>query len=198
MESSGWGEPREVTVSMPSITLFSVGHSNLSTGEFLQLLSTHQIAAVVDIRRFPGSRKYPHFNRDQFSAMLQEHGIAYHWIGELGGRRSPRTDYESPNGGLRNTSFRNYADYMATEEFRAGFKELTGIARRHRTALMCAESVYWRCHRRLVSDLVVAQGGSVQHIFPSGEAKPHQLTDTARVEDGSVTYPGPPTLFGSA
>lgn len=185
----------QIVIAMESLELFTVGHSNQSPAELLTLLARHQIEALVDIRRFPGSRKYPRFNREELSTVLKEHGIDYHWIEELGGRRPHRRDHDSPNRGLRNASFRNYADYMATPEFRAGIGKLSGIAATHRTAIMCAEAVFWRCHRRLVSDFLVAQGGTVQHIFPSGEAKPHNLTSEARAEAGSVTYPGPPTLF---
>lgn len=183
---------------MESIELFTVGHSNQSTEELLELLARHQIMALVDIRRFPGSRKYPRFNREVLAAVMNDRGIDYHWIEELGGRRPRRRDYESPNQGLRNASFCNYADYMATPEFRTGIEKLTEIATTHRAAIMCAESVFWRCHRRLVSDFIVARGGSVQHIFPSGDAKPHDLTKEARVKAGSVVYPGPPTLFETA
>ncbi len=180
---------------MQIISLFSIGHSNHSTEQLVDLLHSHQIKALVDIRRFPGSRTLPHFNREPLSAELKEEGIDYEWIEELGGRRPKRKDFSSPNTGLRNDSFRNYADYMLSKEFVLGMNKLEGIAGAKRTAIMCAESVFWRCHRRLVSDFVVANGGTVQHIFPNGEAKPHTLTEEAKADDGFVTYPGQKTLF---
>lgn len=180
---------------MQNIEIFTIGHSNHSLEEFLTLLKQNQIEVIADIRRFPGSRSYPHYNQDNLSAELRANGIGYEWIQKLGGRRPKAKDFVSPNAGLRNDSFRNYADYMQTEEFQKGMDELAAIAESQRTAIMCAESVFWRCHRRLVSDFVVANGGSVQHIFPSGEAKPHTLTAEAKVENETVTYPGPKTLF---
>lgn len=181
--------------SLSSIELFTIGHSNHSREDFLNLLKQHAIEAVADVRRFPGSRKYPHFNQDELSQSLQDIGIEYLWIEELGGRRPKAKNFESPNTGLRNESFRNYADYMLTEDFREGIGKLAEIAAEKRTAILCAESVFWRCHRRLVSDFVLAQGGRVQHIFPSGDSKPHSLTAEARVENETVTYPGERTLF---
>lgn len=180
---------------MRNLNLFTIGHSNHSQEQFFDLLRQHDIEALVDIRRFPSSRTFPHFNRDSLSGALQAEGIEYHWIEALGGRRPKAKDFASPNMGLRNEGFRNYADYMLTDEFRTGIDWLTEIAGTKRTAIMCAESVFWRCHRRLVSDFVLATGGSVQHIFPSGEAKPHGLTEGANVEDREVTYPGQKTLF---
>jgi uncharacterized protein (DUF488 family) len=180
---------------MPGIDLFTIGHSNHSLEQLLELLGQHGIEVLVDIRRFPSSRTFPQFNREQLSAALQSRGIEYHWFEELGGRRPKRKDFVTPNTGLRSENFRNYADYMLTDEFHQGMNRLSEIAGAKRTAIMCAESVFWRCHRRLVSDLVVANGGSVQHIFPDGEVKPHELTAGAKVEDGEVTYPGQKMLF---
>jgi uncharacterized protein (DUF488 family) len=179
-----------------SIELFTIGHSNHPLEQFLDLLKRHQIAVLVDIRRFPGSRSFPQFNQDNLSAALREEGIDYLWLEALGGRR-PKSKSSSPssNSGLRNASFRNYADYMQTEEFRQGIDELLKMAASRRAAIMCSESVFWRCHRRLVSDYVTANGGSVQHIFPNGTIKPHSMTEGADVENGTVTYPGPKTLF---
>ncbi len=175
--------------------LFTIGHSQHSAEQFVDLLRQHQIGALVDIRRFPGSRKYPQFDQEEFAKNLPEHGIKYHWLQSLGGRRPKVKGFVSPNTGLRNESFRNYADYMLTDGFREGISTLEQITETQRTAIMCAESVFWRCHRRLVSDFWVANGGSVQHIFPSGEAKPHKLTDGVKLDDGCVTYPGQRMLF---
>jgi len=189
---------RRSTISPPAMStpqLFTIGHSTHSLEQFLALLTGHRIEALVDIRRFPRSRKFPQFNREDLARALAENAIEYHWLESLGGRRRKPDDSPSPNAGLRNEGFRNYADYMLTEEFEQGIDRLLEIAASRRTAIMCAESVFWRCHRRLVSDFVLAQGGSVQHIFPNGEAKPHALTQGAQVTDGKVTYPGPKTLF---
>ncbi len=158
---------------MQNAHVFTIGHSNHSGDNFFERLRQHGIAALVDIRRFPSSRAFPHFNRDELSTALQANDIEYRWLQELGGRQPKRKHFDSPNWGLRNDSFRNYADYMLTDQFRAGMNALSEIARAKRTAIMCAESVFWRCHRRLVSDFVLASGGTVQHIFPNGEVKPH-------------------------
>jgi uncharacterized protein (DUF488 family) len=175
--------------------IYTIGHSTHSLDDFLSLLARQEIGALVDIRRFPGSRKWPHYNRENLAAALAEQGIAYHWLESLGGRRKSSKDLASPNLGLRNDSFRNYADYMLTEEFREGVDELLKIARRRKTAMMCAESLFWRCHRRLVSDYLLAHGHGVEHIFPDGEVRPHALTRAANVESGRVTYPAPRGLF---
>ena len=178
------------------VQIFTIGHSSHPMDRFVVLLQQHGIEALADIRRFPGSRKHPHFSQENLVATLPGHGIQYHWLEALGGRRQRKeADPPSPNPGLRDQSFRNYADYMLTEEFRQGLETLFEFARNRRTAMMCAEGLFWKCHRRLVSDYLLANGASVLHIFPNGEAKPHTLTPGARVESGGVTYPAPPTLF---
>ena len=174
--------------------LFTIGHSNHPLDQFLAILAQHKIEALVDIRRFPGSRKHPHFNRDNLAASLKKAGIDYHWQEALGGRRSKRKG-ESPNPGLRNESFRNYADYMLTQEFREGVDALLEVARQKKTAFMCAEGLYWQCHRRLVSDFLLANGLTVQHIMPNGELRPPPLTEGAKTVEGTVTYPGENVLF---
>jgi uncharacterized protein (DUF488 family) len=183
--------------AMPDqLQIFTIGHSSHPLDDFLALLQQHGIQSLVDIRSFPGSRKHPQFSRDALAASLPGHGIQYHWLETLGGRRHrKKTDPPSPNAGLRDQSFRNYADYMLTDEFRQGVATLLAIAGNRRTAIMCAEGLYWQCHRRLVSDYLLANGVSVQHIFPNGELKPHTLTPGATVESGRVTYPAPATLF---
>ena len=180
---------------MTNIQLFTIGHSTHSFERFLELLKQSSIEALVDIRRFPSSRNCPQFNQEALSAALQDNGIEYLWLEALGGRRPKLKHGTSLNSGLRNQSFRNYADYMMTDQFENGMKSLSEIAQAKRTAIMCAENVFWRCHRRLVSDFVVANGGSVQHIFPAGEVKPHFLTEGAKPKDGKVTYPGQMRLF---
>jgi uncharacterized protein (DUF488 family) len=178
---------------MPPAAL-TIGHSNHPLDRFLALLARHEVEALVDIRRFPGSRKHPHFHRDSLAAALPKSGVEYHWLDALGGRRHKQRD-ESPNRGLDNQGFRNYADYMLTGEFREGVEKLLDIARHKRAAIMCAEGLFWQCHRRLVSDFLVANGVIVQHIMPDGELRPHKLTTGAVVENGRVTYPGEKSLF---
>jgi uncharacterized protein (DUF488 family) len=178
------------------VNLFTIGHSTYSLERFLALLPQHGIETLADIRRFPGSRKFPHFNRDELALALSNHGIQYVWLEALGGRRGKQRDGSSSvNLGLHNSSFRNYADYMQTHVFQASVTELLEHARRKRTALMCAEALYWRCHRRLVSDFLVANGVKVEHIMPTGELRPHTLTSGALIEDGKLTYPGEKSLF---
>jgi uncharacterized protein (DUF488 family) len=177
------------------VELWTIGHSNHPIEKFLDLLEQQQIKLLVDIRRFPGSRAFPQFNQEALAASLRGRGIEYQWLERLGGRRSKsKSGAPSPNTGLRNASFRNYADYMLTNDFHRGIDELVELASSQKTAIMCSESVFWRCHRRLVSDYVVANGGSVQHIFPNGTVKPHSMTREAEVHEGTVTYPAE-TLF---
>ncbi len=177
-----------------SLSVLTIGHSNHPLDRFLGLLVQHEVEGLVDIRRFPGSRKHPHFNRDDLAAALQKAGMEYHWLESLGGRR-PKQKQESPNLGLENKGFRNYADYMLTQGFREGVARLLEIARRKRAAIMCAEGLFWQCHRRLVSDFLLANGITVQHIMPIGELRPHSLTTGAVIENGRVTYPGEKSLF---
>lgn len=176
--------------------LFTIGHSNHSLDKFLNLLKEHEITALAGIRRFPSSRKFPQFNQEELAKALQRASIEYHWLESLGGRR-PKQKSISPslNSGLRNDSFHNYADYMQTKPFQQGIDELLMIAEKKRTAYMCSESLFWQCHRRLVSDYLAAHGHAVWHIFPSGEIKPHQMTPEARVQGEHVIYPGPKMLF---
>jgi uncharacterized protein (DUF488 family) len=176
--------------------LFTIGHSTHSLERFLAQLAPHGIEALVDIRRFPGSRKFPQFNQDDLARALQKVGIEYHWLETLGGRRGKRRDGSSTvNLGLHNAGFRNYADYMLTEEFQDGVAKLLEVTRRKRTALMCAEGLFWRCHRRLVSDFLMAKGIGVHHIMPTGESRPHTLTSGAVIDGANVTYPGEESLF---
>lgn len=175
----------------PRPELYTIGHSTHSLDGFLGLLARFRIEALADIRRYPGSRKYPHFGRDCLASALPESGVEYRWFEALGGRRKQSGD-SSRNLGLRNESFRSYADYMATEEFREGIAQLLELPRRKRTAFMCSEGLFWRCHRRLVSDYLLAQGILVRHIMPDGGLRPHTLTKGASVEGGELTYPGHP------
>jgi uncharacterized protein (DUF488 family) len=169
------------------MTVFTIGHSTRSIKEFVDLLRTHGVRHVVDVRTVPRSRHNPQFNRDTLPDALRREGIAYTHMPELGGLRHARKD--SPNTGWRNASFRGFADYMATPEFEAGLGKLMRLAEREPAAIMCAEAVHWRCHRSLISDALVARGGEVLHIAGSGRAAAHSLTSFARVEDGRVSYP---------
>lgn len=169
--------------------LYTIGHSTHSLDELLGLLDRHGIEALADIRRYPGSRKHPHFNRDNLATTLPRAGVEYHWFEALGGRRKGAGS--NRNLGLRNENFRAYADYMATTEFHEAVGRLLGLAGRKRTAYMCSEGLFWRCHRRLVSDDLLARGIVVQHILPDGQLRPHTLTEGARVEGGELSYPPP-------
>lgn len=175
---------------MPS-PLFTIGHSTHPMDEFLALLAMHGIENLADIRRFPGSRRFPQFNKDNLALALPKAGIEYLWLEALGGRRSKESGGQSQNLGLRNESFRNYADYMLTDRIRQGVDQLREIASGKPMAFMCSESVFWRCHRRLVSDYLLVHGSTVQHIMPNGELRPHSLTESARFEAGKLIYPLP-------
>jgi uncharacterized protein (DUF488 family) len=170
-------------------TLFTIGHSTRSLEELIDALKAHSIPALVDIRAFPMSRRLPHFNRESLEKALPEAGIRYVWMKELGGRRK-KSLADSPNLALRNESFRNYADYMLTPEFENAIAELIKLADKSRTAYMCAERVYFHCHRMLVSDWLVAHGHEVLHIDDAKPAKPHQLMQESRLIDGKLIYRG--------
>ena len=170
-------------------TLYTIGHSTRPLDEFIAVLQAHSIQTLVDIRSFPMSRRLPHFNRESLEKTRADAGIRYVWLKALGGRRKKIRD-DSPNIALRNDSFRNYADYMLTQDFQRGIAELIKLAQHSRTAYMCAESVYFRCHRMLVSDWLVAHGHEVFHIDGTGPAKKHELMAEARLIDGQVIYRG--------
>jgi uncharacterized protein (DUF488 family) len=169
--------------------IFSIGHSTRTLEELIDALKAHEISTLVDIRSFPGSRRLPHFNREALEKSLPASGINYIWMKELGGRRKRIRD-DSPNVALRSDSFRNYADYLLTPAFQRAVDELIRITGRSRTVYMCAERVYFRCHRMLLSDWLVAHGHEVLHIDGTGAAKRHELMAEARVEDGKVIYLG--------
>ena len=170
-------------------TLFTIGHSTRSLEELLQVLQAHGIKTLVDIRAFPMSRRLPHFNRESLEKALPEGGIQYVWMNELGGRRR-KILAVSPNIALRNDSFRHYADYMLTPEFEQAIRRLTQLAEKSPTAYMCAERVYFHCHRMLVSDWLVARGHEVLHIDNEKPPKPHTLMAEARMQDGKLIYKG--------
>lgn len=170
-------------------TLFTIGHSTRTLQELIEALQAHSVQTLVDIRAFPVSRRLPHFNRESLEQALPRAGIQYVWMQELGGRRK-KILKDSPNVALRNDSFRNYADYMLTPEFGHAMDELLKIAERSRTAYMCAERMYFQCHRMLVSDWLVAHGHEVLHIDDQKPPKAHKLMSEGRMIDGRLIYRG--------
>ncbi|HKR29866.1 MAG TPA: DUF488 domain-containing protein [Terriglobales bacterium] len=167
--------------------VYTIGHSTRELSELISALQAHGVKTLADIRAFPMSRRLPYFNRESLEKALPQSGIAYVWMPALGGRRK-RQVKESPNTGLRNDSFRNYADYMLTEEFQNGIEELLRLAENGPPAIMCAERVYFRCHRMLVSDYLKAHGDEVLHIDNEKPARPHKLTPEARLIHGKLIY----------
>lgn len=166
----------------------TIGHSNRPLAEFLDLLHNNGIERVLDVRTVPRSRHNPHFAQDALPHSLQEAGIGYAHLPALGGLRRARPD--SPNGAWRNASFRGYADYMQTDEFRSQVEALAAQAPDERCALMCAEAVPWRCHRSLIADALMVRGVRVEHIIGPKARKPHSVTRFARVNGTSILYPG--------
>ncbi len=172
---------------MASVELLTVGHGTLSAGEFAALLADAGVALLVDVRSYPGSRRHPQFGREQLERWVPEAGIDYRWERRLGGRRKVRP--ESPHVALRNEAFRAYADHMGTAEFATALDEVLASAAQRRTAVMCAESLWWRCHRRLLADAVVlTRGAGVRHLLHDGRSMPHVVTDGARVVDHALVY----------
>jgi len=168
------------------LTIWTIGHSTRPLKTFLELLTRYQLEAVADVRRFPGSRRQPQYAQAPLRSALAEHGIAYHWIAALGGRRRPRPD--SPNITWRNASFRGYADHIASAEFAEGLNELLEVAGRLRTTLMCAEAVWWRCHRTLIADVLCVRGIEVIHILNETHTTVHPYTSPARIVQGRLSY----------
>jgi len=167
-------------------TIYTIGHSTRDQDEFIKMLRPFDITALVDIRRFPGSRKYPHFNQESLTASLQKVGIQYTHLEGLGGRRKVQKD--STNSRWRNDSFQGYADYMETKDFEKATAKLEAIALKQPTAYMCAEAVWWRCHRSMVSDYLKAKGWKVLHIMSVAKADEHPYTSPARIEGDQVFY----------
>lgn len=166
--------------------VWTIGHSTHSAPEFMGLLDAYDIEAVADVRRFPGSRRHPQFGHDALMATLQAHGLAYAWLQQLGGRRKPT----APAGATawRHPSFQAYAEYLQSEEFAQGLLQLLVLAGGCRTAMMCSELLWWRCHRALISDALRVCGVEVVHILTADQSTPHPYTTPARVVDGFLTY----------
>jgi uncharacterized protein (DUF488 family) len=173
--------------------IYTIGHSTRELREFVGLLRAHGITCLADIRRFPGSRRHPHFSREALEQSLPAFGIAYEHFEALGGRRRPVKS--SPNGAWESEQFRGYADHMGTAEFRGAVDRL--LRSEHPTAVMCAEAVPWRCHRNLLADDLVRRGVEVLHIVSVAPPQPHELSAMARIESDRVVYPPEQsTMFG--
>jgi uncharacterized protein (DUF488 family) len=182
---------RSATHPFMTATIYSVGHSTRTADELIAVLRDGGATAVADVRRFPGSRRHPQHNRGALERTLPAAGIAYRWLGEsLGGRRTETIPAErSPNAGWQVAAFRHYADAMTTPEFHAGIAALDALARAQPTAIMCAERLWWSCHRRLIADYLVVHGWTVVHLLDPGHRQTHHLPEFARVVDGVITYP---------
>jgi uncharacterized protein (DUF488 family) len=166
--------------------IYSIGHGTRSLEELTRVLSEAGIRVLVDVRLFAGSRRHPQFGAEPLEGALRESGIAYIHLPALGGRREPRAD--SPHRALRVAAFRGYADHMETEEFARGYERLVALARESPTAFMCAETLWWRCHRRLIADRLTVDGWSVTHLLAPGKSERHVLWDAARTLDGHLVY----------
>lgn len=166
--------------------IWTIGHSTRTIEHFIVMLQSFNIQEIVDIRSFPGSRRYPHFNKEALQISLPANGIGYTHLKELGGRKPAKPD--SINTGWRNAAFRGFADYMQTEGFKKGIEQLKEIATTKRTAYMCSEAVWWRCHRSLVSDFLKLKGWNVFHIMEIGKAEEHTYTQPAKIVDGELSY----------
>lgn len=169
-----------------SPVIYTIGHSTRTIEDFVSLLQTFSIKTLADIRHFPGSRKFPQFNKEQLAETLKSNGIEYIHLVNLGGRRKVKKD--SKNTRWRNEAFRGYADYMETEEFEQAINKLQDIARKATTAFMCSEAVWWRCHRSMVSDYLKAKGWKVLHIMTMRKIEEHPYTTPARIAGGRVLY----------
>lgn len=168
--------------------IWTVGHSTRTESEFADIILAHHIKTVVDVRAFPTSRRFPQFNQKQLGQHLAGLAVEYHHIPALGGRRNPRPD--SRNTAWKNASFRAYADHMETDLFKAGIAELVELAKNSPTAFMCAESLWWKCHRSLIADYLKVRGYEVLHIMGVDKSEVHPYTSAARIVDGQLSYRG--------
>lgn len=170
------------------LRIWTVGHSTRSIDEFESLLKVNAIESLVDVRSFPSSRRHPQFNREELAEQLNKTGITYLHLPALGGRRPPAL--HSKNTAWQNASFRGYADYMESHEFRAGLESLLQVGSKERTVIMCAEALWWRCHRGLIADALKSRGHLVLHIVSATKVEEHPYTSAARIENGELTYRG--------
>jgi uncharacterized protein (DUF488 family) len=170
-------------------TVWTIGHSTRPLDDFLAALAAFDIETVIDVRRFPGSRNSPQYGRERLDRALSEAGVGYTWIEALGGRRKQLSN--SLNTAWRSAAFRGYADYMASAEFAHGLERLLEVANAARSALMCAEAVWWRCHRSLIADALCVRGIKVVHILDAKHSTVHPMTKPARIVDGKLTYAEP-------
>jgi uncharacterized protein (DUF488 family) len=180
----------ESTRDARRVTIFTIGHSTRPIDQFITLLTAHGVGRLIDVRTIPQSRHNPQFGRERLGESLEKAGIGYTHMPGLGGLRRPGRD--SMNTGWRNSSFRGYADYMQTSAFEENLERCIALATEETVALMCAESVPWRCHRSLIADALLARGIDVREITSAKDARPHALTSWARVEGTKVTYPALP------
>jgi uncharacterized protein (DUF488 family) len=174
--------------------IWTIGHSTRDINDFISLLEENRIKLLVDVRSWPGSKRYPQFNKEVLAESLKTHGIRYEHFPELGGRRKPKLD--SRNTAWRNASFRGYADHMEREEFHKGIERLLDLAREAGpAAIMCAEAVWWRCHRSLISDFLKVRGIEMMHILATNKIEPHPFTSGARIVDGKLSYSADSSLL---
>jgi uncharacterized protein (DUF488 family) len=168
------------------VTVYTLGHSTLPIEDFLARLAAHGIRGIADVRRFPASRRHPHFTREALATALTHHGVDYEWLEALGGRRPARRD--SPHTAWRVDAFRGYADHMDSDDFACALETLLDLARTRPTAILCAEAVPWRCHRQLIADALVARSIRVMHVTGDRSANAHQLTSFARLDGTHIIY----------
>ena len=169
-------------------TVWTIGHSTRAIGQFHQLLLSSDVVNLVDVRSYPGSRRYPQFNQAELAGSLSTIGVNYHHLPDLGGRRKPLPD--SKNAAWRNESFRAYADHMESDDFKKGIVDLLSFALQGPTAIMCSEAVWWRCHRSLIADYLKANGAEVIHIIDEKHLELHPYTSAARIIEGRLSYRG--------
>jgi len=180
------------------MTFYTLGHSTRSMEAFIALLQSYRIEILADVRAFPSSSKFPHFNRENLKDSLLHNDIQYHWLGkELGGykKKSEGLGERSPNKGWKAEGFRIYADYMLTDGFKNGIERLLELAEQGITAYMCAEKFFWRCHRKLISDYLVSHSHKIWHVIEADQLRIHELSKTAQIKDGTLTYPAKKTPY---
>jgi uncharacterized protein (DUF488 family) len=170
-------------------SLFTIGHSTHPIETLLALLTMHKITLVFDVRSYPSSRRWPQFNQAELKQSLEDRGIAYRWCLQLGGRRNSKR-VDSPHTAWEHPAFRSYADHTETAPFETGLEELIEAAREARTAIMCSEGLWWRCHRRIISDHLTMRGWGIMHVMPDGKMTMHALPEFATVTDGRIVYDG--------